>query len=72
MATVRSQGREDSALPSPERKHMPQDVRFDLPFDAPVSRPLECAQERHLRWIRDAPLRSSGSRPRARPRASSR
>ncbi|MER5297075.1 7-epi-alpha-eudesmol synthase [Streptomyces pharetrae] len=30
---------------------MPQDVRFDLPFDTPVSPHLEYARERHLRWV---------------------
>jgi germacradienol/geosmin synthase len=35
---------------------MPQDVRFDLPFDTPVSEHLEYARERHLRWIRDMGL----------------
>jgi germacradienol/geosmin synthase len=35
---------------------MPQDVRFDLPFDTPVSPHLEHARERHLRWIWDMGL----------------
>jgi germacradienol/geosmin synthase len=30
---------------------MPQDVRFDLPFDTPVSEHLEYARARHLRWV---------------------
>ncbi|MBG0850715.1 terpene cyclase [Streptomyces spinoverrucosus] len=30
---------------------MPQDVRFDLPFETPVSDHLEYARERHLRWV---------------------
>lgn len=35
---------------------MPQDVRFDLPFDTPVSEHLEYARARHLRWIWDMGL----------------
>ncbi|MFE9774727.1 7-epi-alpha-eudesmol synthase [Streptomyces sp. NPDC005931] len=35
---------------------MPQDVRFDLPFDTPVSEHLEYARERHLRWVRETGL----------------
>lgn len=35
---------------------MPQDVRFDLPFDTPVSEHLEHARARHLRWIWDMGL----------------
>ncbi|AIS01920.1 7-epi-alpha-eudesmol synthase [Streptomyces glaucescens] len=35
---------------------MPQDVRFDLPFDTPVSPHLEYARERHLRWVREMGL----------------
>ncbi|WP_210587183.1 7-epi-alpha-eudesmol synthase [Streptomyces sp. GESEQ-35] len=35
---------------------MPQDVRFDLPFDTPVSEHLEYARQRHLRWIWDMGL----------------
>ncbi|GGL63897.1 hypothetical protein GCM10010129_04470 [Streptomyces fumigatiscleroticus] len=35
---------------------MPQDVRFDLPFDTPVSEHLEYARKRHLRWVRDRGL----------------
>lgn len=35
---------------------MPQDVRFDLPFNTPVSPHLACARERHLRWVRDRGL----------------
>ncbi|MEU8534351.1 7-epi-alpha-eudesmol synthase [Streptomyces parvulus] len=35
---------------------MPQDVRFDLPFDTPVSRHLAPARERHLRWVRERGL----------------
>ncbi len=30
---------------------MPQDVRFDLPFDTPVSEHLQYARARHLRWV---------------------
>ncbi|GAB2886207.1 hypothetical protein GCM10027074_63320 [Streptomyces deserti] len=43
-------------VPSPERKRMPQDVRFDLPFDTPVSEHLEYARARHLRWVWDMGL----------------
>ncbi|MDN0197723.1 7-epi-alpha-eudesmol synthase [Streptomyces sp. S.PNR 29] len=35
---------------------MPQDVRFDLPFDTPVSEHLEHAKARHLRWVWDTGL----------------
>ncbi|AWW36266.1 terpene cyclase [Streptomyces sp. AS58] len=35
---------------------MPQDVRFDLPFETPVSEHLEYARERHLRWVREREL----------------
>ncbi|WP_155054171.1 7-epi-alpha-eudesmol synthase [Streptomyces blattellae] len=35
---------------------MPQDVRFDLPFETPVSEHLEYARARHLRWIWDMGL----------------
>ncbi|KAA0941735.1 7-epi-alpha-eudesmol synthase [Streptomyces apricus] len=35
---------------------MPQDVRFDLPFDTPVSEHLEHARSRHLRWVWDRGL----------------
>ncbi|MFJ4535563.1 7-epi-alpha-eudesmol synthase [Streptomyces tibetensis] len=35
---------------------MPQDVRFDLPFDTPVSEHLEFARARHLRWVWDMRL----------------
>lgn len=35
---------------------MPQDVKFDLPFDTPVSEHLEYARARHLRWIWDMGL----------------
>ncbi|MFF7735603.1 7-epi-alpha-eudesmol synthase [Streptomyces sp. NPDC007984] len=35
---------------------MPQDVRFDLPFDTPVSEHLEFARARHLRWVWDTRL----------------
>ncbi|MEV5438387.1 7-epi-alpha-eudesmol synthase [Streptomyces sp. NPDC052682] len=35
---------------------MPQDVRFDLPFDTPVSGHLEYARARHLRWVWDMGL----------------
>ncbi|HZF91742.1 7-epi-alpha-eudesmol synthase [Streptomyces sp.] len=35
---------------------MPQDVRFDLPFDSPVSPHLEYARARHLRWVREMGL----------------
>ena len=35
---------------------MPQDVRFDLPFETPVSAHLEYARSRHLRWIWDMGL----------------
>jgi hypothetical protein len=35
---------------------MPQDVRFDLPFDTPVSPHLRYARARHLRWIWDMGL----------------
>ena len=35
---------------------MPQDVRFDLPFETPVSEHLEYARRRHLRWIWDMGL----------------
>ncbi|MPY62033.1 7-epi-alpha-eudesmol synthase [Streptomyces spongiae] len=35
---------------------MPQDVRFDLPFDTPVSQHLEHARGRHLRWVWDMRL----------------
>ena len=35
---------------------MPQDVRFDLPFDTPVSEHLEYARARHLRWVWDMGL----------------
>ena len=35
---------------------MPQDVRFDLPLETPVSEHLEYARERHLRWIWDMGL----------------
>ncbi|MGW0821385.1 7-epi-alpha-eudesmol synthase [Streptomyces sp. NPDC002845] len=30
---------------------MPQDVRFDLPFETPVSEHVEYARGRHLRWV---------------------
>ncbi|KMS67311.1 terpene cyclase [Streptomyces leeuwenhoekii] len=33
-----------------------QDVRFDLPFDTPVSEHLAYARERHLRWVRERGL----------------
>ncbi|MGW8063833.1 7-epi-alpha-eudesmol synthase [Streptomyces ziwulingensis] len=32
---------------------MSQDVRFDLPFDTPVSPHLAPARERHLHWVRE-------------------
>ncbi|MFE0809194.1 7-epi-alpha-eudesmol synthase [Streptomyces sp. NPDC058794] len=35
---------------------MPQDVRFDLPFDTPVSPHLAPARARHLRWVRERGL----------------
>ncbi|MFD7705299.1 7-epi-alpha-eudesmol synthase [Streptomyces caelestis] len=35
---------------------MSQDVRFDLPFDTPVSGHLEYARARHLRWVRETGL----------------
>ncbi|WP_053912760.1 7-epi-alpha-eudesmol synthase [Streptomyces sp. TP-A0875] len=35
---------------------MPQDVRFDMPFDTPVSPHLATARERHLRWVRETGL----------------
>ncbi|MFI2510417.1 7-epi-alpha-eudesmol synthase [Streptomyces sp. NPDC018972] len=35
---------------------MSQDVRFDLPFDTPVSDHLEYARARHLRWVREMGL----------------
>ncbi|GAA4789164.1 7-epi-alpha-eudesmol synthase [Streptomyces ziwulingensis] len=35
---------------------MPQDVRFDLPFDSPVSAHLESARARHLRWVEERGL----------------
>ncbi|MEZ3178013.1 terpene synthase family protein [Streptomyces pimonensis] len=35
---------------------MSQDVRFDLPFDTPVSDHLEYARARHLRWVRETDL----------------
>ncbi|MFI2376866.1 7-epi-alpha-eudesmol synthase [Streptomyces sp. NPDC018964] len=35
---------------------MSQDVRFDLPFDTPVSDHLEYARARHLRWVRERGL----------------
>lgn len=35
---------------------MSQDVRFDLPFDTPVSEHLEYARGRHLRWVWDMRL----------------
>ncbi|WP_395574788.1 7-epi-alpha-eudesmol synthase [Streptomyces sp. BK79] len=35
---------------------MPQDVRFDLPFDTPVSPYLAQARARHLRWVRERGL----------------
>jgi hypothetical protein len=39
---------------------MPQDVTFDLPFDIPVSRHLECAQE-----SRDLPQTADRAYPHA-------
>lgn len=35
---------------------MSQDVRFDLPFNTPVSEHLEYARARHLRWVWDMGL----------------
>lgn len=47
---------------------MPEDVRFGLPFDTPVSEHLECARSRHPRWIRDMGLgRATSDGPRVLP-----
>ncbi|GAA3996358.1 hypothetical protein GCM10022384_49510 [Streptomyces marokkonensis] len=35
---------------------MSQDVRFNLPFDTPVSPHLDEARDRHLRWVRERGL----------------
>ncbi|WP_406492060.1 terpene cyclase [Streptomyces sp. NBC_00846] len=35
---------------------MPQHVRFDLPFNTPVSPHLEYARDRHLLWVRERGL----------------